>query len=383
MQAAVRREIRSDPGGPRALGQWARRALPIAVSEQGAIGREGLPAVLLSETGELGPAPDVDVDEKRLGAFGRAALGAIGAIDGAGPRDGEAFADAPSGIVTLRNVLTDWSVRLVVGALLLPAILAALDAFFRARRRRVSIGPWLAWLAVAAVPLPVAWAWLRALGATGVLDAPDGPVMPDRFPLETDGIVAMGSALLAGALACAALRFAVGALRSPAAPAEDANGARRRPVPGVEGLAVATGVWLCGLAAITWLLNPYAAGVLVLATHLWLFAAGGWRGPWALLAVIVGLVPVLLIGVYYGFALDLGPVGLAWGSALGAIAGSGLWTTLLVGGLLAALAGVIRVLIARRRLARAGGPGAPIRTRGPVSYAGPGSLGGTESALRR
>ena len=57
VQAAVRREIRSDAGGPRALGQWVRRALPIAVSEQGAIGREGLPAVLLSETGELGPAP--------------------------------------------------------------------------------------------------------------------------------------------------------------------------------------------------------------------------------------------------------------------------------------------------------------------------------------
>ena len=138
--------------------------------------------------------------------------------------------DAPSGIVTLRNVLTDWSVRLVVGALLLPAILAALDAFFRARRRRVSIGPWLAWLAVAAVPLPVAWAWLRALGATGVLDAPDGPVMPDRFPLETNGIVAMVSALLAGALACAALRFAVGALRLAGGAGRGRQ--RRAPAPG-------------------------------------------------------------------------------------------------------------------------------------------------------
>ena len=137
--------------------------------------------------------------------------------------------------MTLRNVLTDWSVRLVVGSLLLPAILAALDAFFRARRRRVPIGPWLAWLAVAAVPLPVAWAWLRALGATGVIDAPDGPVLPDRFPLETDGIVAMGSALLAGALACAALRFAVGALRPSAPPAEEATaraGARSRASKG-------------------------------------------------------------------------------------------------------------------------------------------------------
>ena len=241
VQASVRREIRSDAGGPRALGQWARRALPIAVSEQGAIGREGLPAVLLSTTGELGPSVDEHVAEDRLGAFGRAALSAIGAIDAAGPREGEAFADAPNGIVTLRNVLTDWSVRLVVGSLLLPAILAALDAYFRARRRRVPIGPWLAWLAVAAVPLPIAWAWMRALGATAVIDAPDGPVLPDRFPLETNGIVAMASALLAGALACALVRFAVGALRRPPAPAEEPNGSRRRPVPGVEGLAVATG----------------------------------------------------------------------------------------------------------------------------------------------
>jgi hypothetical protein len=28
-------------------------------------------------------------------------------------------------------------------------------------------------------------------------------------------------------------------------------------------------------------------------------------------------------------------------------------------------------------------PPEPLRTRGPVTYAGPGSLGGTESALRR
>ena len=44
----------------------------------------------------------------------------------------------------------------------------------------------------------------------------------------------------------------------------------------------------------------------------------------------------------------------------------------------------MRVLVARRRIARENGPAAaPILTRGPVTYAGPGSLGGTESALRR
>ncbi len=124
--------------------------------------------MLLSESGELGPKPDEPVDDKRLGAFGRAAVRTVGAIDGAA-----SFPDTPKGIVTLRNVLPDWGVRLVIGSLLLPALLAALDAFFRARRRRVAIAPWLAWLAVAAVPLPVAWLWLRALGADGAAEGPE------------------------------------------------------------------------------------------------------------------------------------------------------------------------------------------------------------------
>jgi hypothetical protein len=55
---------------------------------------------------------------------------------------------------------------------------------------------------------------------------------------------------------------------------------------------------------------------------------------------------------------------------------------LLFAGLLAAFAGALRALIARRRLGPPGS-GDEFRTRGPLSYAGPGSLGGTESALRR
>jgi peptidase M28-like protein len=386
VQAGIRREIHSDAGGPRAIGQWIRRALPVTVSEQGPIGAAGLPAVLLSESGERGPDPREPVLATRLDAFGRAALDAVGGLDAAGPRDGPAFADAPKGIVTLRNVLPGWGARLLVGSLLLPALLAALDALFRARRRRVPIAPWVAWLAVAAVPLPVAWLWLRGLGAAGVIEAPDGPVLPHLYPLDTSGIVAIASALLAGALACWCARFIAATVRRRSAAPADANGASRRPrlIPGVDGLAVATGVWICALAAVAWLLNPYAAGVLVLAAHLWLFAAGGWRGWPAVVAVLAGFAPIALIAFHYGFALELGPIDLAWGTALAAASGWGLWSTLLLGGVLAALTGVVRVLLARRRIAREEGPSADaIRTRGPVTYAGPGSLGGTDSALRR
>ncbi len=387
VKAALRREAHNDSGGPRALAQWVRRALPITVSEQGPIGAEGLPAVLLSESGELGPGPREPVLEKRLGAFGRTALSTVGAIDATGPRNAPAFASAPRASSRCATCCRTGARGSLVGSLLLPALMAALDAFFRARRRRVPIAPWIAWLAVAAVPLPVAWLWLRVLGATGVIETPDGPVRGTLYPLETSGIVAMVSALVVGALACWGARTLAAMLRARAqAEDEPAEGfaRRRRPVPGVDGLAVATGTWLSAVAAVTWAMNPYAAGVLVLATHLWLFAAGGWRGWLAFAAVLIGLVPIVLVAVHYGFALDLGPLGLAWGATLAAATGAGLWSTLLLAAVLAALAGVVRVLIARRRLAREAGPASSaFQTRGPLSYAGPGSLGGTESALRR
>ena len=85
--------------------------------------------------------PARSVRSGRLESFGRAALRAVGAIDAAqGDVDGgAAFADGPSGIVTMRNVLPDWAVRLLVGTLLLPALLTALDGFFRVRRRHLPV----------------------------------------------------------------------------------------------------------------------------------------------------------------------------------------------------------------------------------------------------
>jgi hypothetical protein len=58
------------------------------------------------------------------------------------------------------------------------------------------------------------------------------------------------------------------------------------------------------------------------------------------------------------------------------------WTALAVGALAGCFATLVLILRARSRIAAAAPVERP-RTRGPTGYAGPGSLGGTESALRR
>jgi len=338
----------------------------VTVSEQGPIGAAGLPAVLLSYTGERGPVPRERVADRRLEAFGQAAVRAVSAIDAARPRDQDAFADAPHGIVTMRNVLPDWAIRLVIATLLLPALLAVLDAFFRIRRRRLPVAAALGRVAIGAVPILVAWVWLRLLGATGLLAATDGAVLPGAYPLDTTGLVAMGSAVLAAAFAWYAARRL---LARPAA--RDSH-------------ALATGLVICGLTSVVWFFNPYAAALLLPAMHLWLFAAGGWSGRASFAAIVGGLALPLLAAVYLGAALALGPVDFAWASTLAVAGGHGFWTALVLAGLFAALGGLIRVLLAGGRAERVREDGGgDIKTRGPLTYAGPGSLGGTQSALRR
>jgi hypothetical protein len=378
VENALRAEVRRRPGSSRAIAQWLRRALPATVSGQGVVAEAGLPAVLMSVAGERGPRPAEPVSEERLDAFGRAALRVVVAIDGAGGRAARreslpAFAGTPSGIVTFRNVLPDWAVRLLVGTLLLPAFLTAVDAFFRVRRRRLAVGPWLRWLAAAGLPVLLAWLWLRALGLVGALELPDAPVLP---PPEFDpwGAAAIASSLLVIAVGVFGVRpLVVGRLEGRGSPAAGSLGA-------------ATGALLCLTAALVWVVNPYAAALLLPAAHLWLFAAAPQtrlRGILGLLAVALGLLPLLLAALYYGRALRLDPLELGWVAVLAPASGeASIAGGVVVAALVACLAGLLYAMRARRRIDRRAEP-EPLRTRGPAGYAGPGSLGGTESALRR
>ena len=169
----------------------------------------------------------------------------------------------------------------------------------------------------------------------------------------------------------------------------------RRPLLGRLGLpasvsaggaAAALGLAITVLAVVVWVVNPYAAALLVPAAHVWLFAAApgthtSSRARFALVAL--GLVLPLLMVVHYALALALGPLELAW---LAVLITAGGHVTIVGAAILSLLAGC---LVARRG-DRAHAPPRrrsaepdPITTRGPIGYAGPGSLGGTESALQR
>ena len=382
LQRTVENAVRVEagrPGGSRATAQWVRRALPFTVSEQGVIADASLPAVLLAASGERGPKPGAAVRRGRLERFGNAALRAVIAIDDAGPAQDDraaaapAFSEGPEGIVTMRNVLPDWAVRLLVGTLLLPAFLTALDGFFRVRRRHLPVRPWMIWLGASALPVLLAWVWARALGLTGALEPPSAPVLP--LPdLERGGAVALGSiafVLLLGWFGIRPLLLA-------------RAGARGSPAAG--SLAAASGAVLCMTAAVVWAANPYAAALLLPAAHLWLFASAPqtrlvrW---WGVAAIVVGLLPLGFATFYYMRALGLDPLEFAWMTLLSAASGQlSIAVAAVTAALLACLAALIAIMRARRRVAANAEP-EPVRTRGPVTYAGPGSLGGTESALRR
>ena len=379
VETAARQETGVDPGGARATAQWARRALPLTVGEQGEVNRAGLPAVLLQISGERGPAPGARVSRTRFTTMGRAALRSVIAVDeaGRGARGGETrppFAGEPEGVVTLRNVLPGWSVRLIVLCLLLPALLAALDAFFRARRRKLRTGAWFGWALAAGAAVPLGWAWLRLLGIVGALPAPRGPVLPARLPLSASEAVALASVVLALAAAVLVARVLVRPRRA----------ARGNPAAGAAAAAV--GAIVCGVAFAVWVVNPYAAALLVPAAHLWLLVGAPqtrMRGALGWMALGAGLLAPALVLVAEAQALRLDPLALArlW---LVATAGGhvSMWSALAVGALCGCVAALVRVLLARRRIVAAT-PAERPRTRGPGSYAGPGSLGGTESALRR
>ena len=374
VQRALRAELGTEGGSPRALTQWLRMAVPVTISEQGPFLRAGQPAVLLSASGERPPPAGGRVSETRMNHFGRAALRVLYALDNF--RD---FAQPPHDDLVIRGkVLPGWSVRLLVGTLLLPPLLMGIDALARLRRRHEPMWPWGAWVLASGVPFLLACLFAVLLARTGLISAaPGAPIPPQALALGTGpvaGFVAIGLVFALGWLvARPALLHATGAMRA------------RRRHPDSPSAVVAVGLVTVAVAAALWVGNPYAAALVIPAAHLWFWAlTPDLRLPRSasLAIVLLALLPLLVVAFVDAQIFGLDPTHGAW-----------FWTLLVAGGhvpigswvlwsLLWGCAVAAALVAVRRRRPKDDEPD-EITTRGPVTYAGPGSLGNVGSASAR
>jgi hypothetical protein len=382
MVGAIMQNLGGNPGAPSAIGQLAHLAFPFATSEQGALNASGLPAVLVQVSGEATPPAGEAVSQERLEGFGRAALSAVDALDAA-PDVGAA---PQTGLVLGRQVLGEWALRLLLATLLIPPLLLLADGYARLRRRRGYSGDramlWgLAWTASCALPFLVAAVFAKALGWLGALAAtPAMPVQAGALPFHGSAVRAVLAVALVLGLGWLAWPWAVRRLGSRVRPDDD----------DATGLAMLT--VLLAIGAVVWVLNPYAALLVLPALHLWLLLVSPRTRPTraaALALVALALVPLALLIAFYARELGVGPGGIAWeavlllaGGQVG-VAAMVLWS-LAFGCVAAATLLALTPTDTDDRI----DDGTPLRIRGgwagsKSSYAGPGSLGGTESALRR
>ncbi|MCD6727999.1 MAG: hypothetical protein LT070_12285 [Solirubrobacteraceae bacterium] len=368
-QLALRVETGREPATASSAAQLARLAWPFAVGPQGVANAAGLPTVRLSASGEPPPPRDAPLSAARLEARGRAALRTLLALQ-AGPRIAPA---TESRLTVARRTLPEWAVRVLSLALLLPALLTVIDGVARLRRRGEPLLRWLGWVASLGAPFLLAGLFARGIGAFGALPATAPPALPVDAPLRGADWAALGVVLVVLALGFLLVR----PLLARWARATEPGGA-----PGAT-LAPALVAVLGGLVA--WLVNPYAALLLALPASLWLVLAdGGPRPPRpvALALVTASLAPPAMLIASLADQLAVPIADVPWLALLGLAGGQGgPWE--LVGWSAMAGAACAALVVALRR-PEAGRDGVRrVTVRGPLSYAGPGSLGGTDSAMGR
>jgi hypothetical protein len=370
---AINHETGSDPGTTSTIGQLAHLALPFTVGEQGPLDAAGVPAVLVQVSGERGPSSGDGVSQERLEAVGRGVLSAVDALDAAP----DASASMQSGLLVQRQTIPAWALRLLIGTLLLPPLIVAADGAARLRRREEPVGRWTLWALACALPFLACALFARLLGLLDAISATAPEPAPARaLPLDSAAVRAVLAVGLVLALAWLLWPALMRRLGLAVRPRSDA-----------AGLAML--IVLLAVAVLVWVINPFTALLLLPAAHLWLLVVSPElrpRPPAALALTAAGLLPLALFMSFYAHQLGFGPAGLAWTAVLLFAGGSvGLGAALLWS--LAAGCAVACAMVALVPSARPASswPGAPseITIRGPLSYAGPGSLGGTKSALRR
>ncbi len=374
-------------------GQFMHLAFPLAASEQRPFADSGEPAVLISTSGSRIPAVDEPTSQYQVGGFGRAVLQSVSAL--------EAGSSVPAPSSYLRwsgKLIPAWAVRLLVLALIVPVLIATIDGLARARRRGARVARWTLWVLAWCVPFALAVLVVLALRLTGAINiAPPGPIDGSVLTLggrATAILIGLGLLVVLGSVGVwwAGRRMWSGkaAQESADAAADPANGRsrRRHQVPddaASPGAAAALMLVLCLVTLALWLENPFAAALMVVALHSWLWIVGPenrLRAPWAMLLLLAGLVPGVLAALYYAMVLGLGVAPAAWNAVL--MLAGGEYSVIAALEWSIVLGCVISLVLIMVRIARQPRPAeVPVTVRGPITYAGPGSLGATRSTIRR
>jgi hypothetical protein len=300
---SIGEELGDPADGSGALGQLARLSFPVGIGAQGVLLDQGYDAVRISGSGELPPGgngPAEAIDPDRLGTLGRATLRTVTAVDqGPRPKHGP-----KSYIQAVSQVLPGLVLWILAGSLLLPVLVASVDAFARARRRHVDVLRWMRWLGAWVAPFLAALALAQFLALVGATPSPpSAPVPPDVVPLDGPALGVLGGVLVAMVLAFVLARWLAA-----------------RPEPELMkeldlGAGVALGLVIAAGSLVLWIVNPYAGLLVVPAAHLWmLLALTRPLPPRRARAVLIaiGAAPAVLVAVYYMFALEVDPLSGLW-----------------------------------------------------------------------
>jgi hypothetical protein len=272
----------------------ARLAVPSGLGEAAALLEEGLDAVGISSAGErpLPPSDDGpdDLSLASLSRFGGAALSLVETLDAAP----EPLEHGPASYIRFAgNLVPGWALALLALALILPAVVVAVDGVARAARAGDRPGGAIGWAMGRGVPLLAGLVVLYLVALLGLVPRPRFPFDPDRFGIGVLEVIAL--ILLAGSVVWGFAR--IGPLRVPGG-RQDA--AALRPALGLVTSLSVLAVWIA---------NPYLALLLTPAAHAWLLADRAQTRLSPLLVAAVALLSLAPAGAAFAHvagALDLG-----------------------------------------------------------------------------
>ena len=346
---ALRNEVGDDGSGfGSPFTQFGRLAFPVGIGAQSVLLDEGMNALRLSASGELAPRDDQrsidDIDPERYEEFGRAALRLVFTLD----ERAERAERGPDSYVTIAGrVAPSWPLLWLALGLILPVLVASIDALARARRRGEAVLPWIPWALGAIVPFVVGLALAEALVLVGLADdAPPSPPDPSASGIDGGGI---------GVLVAVAIAIGLAFLLTWSSLGRGERTVRRDPT--APGAGVVVTLVLCALTIASWAINPFMGLALVLPLHLWMLAMltdiAARHRLWLALA---GLLPAVLIVLTYAQHLRMGPLDGAWYLFL-LVTGHhvGLASALLGCVALGMLACVFAIVLAHARQARPAG----------------------------